>query len=140
MQRFTSAIALSAAAALALSSAFLALAQTSSRGLAASHPVAAGPANTRMPAHETAAPGMVIYRDPVTGAFGMPPAGALEAPSPPPSDASRSYDGWRETADPRPGAGWKLEGPGMFTSMTATVGADGKVGVDCDRAQRGAGR
>jgi hypothetical protein len=127
MQRFTSAIALSVAAGLALSSAFIALAHTSSQGLAASH--------------STAALGMVLYRDPVTGAFGVPPPGALEAPSAPsPSDLSRSQGGWRETADPRPGAGWKLEGPGMFTTMTATVGADGKVSVDCDRAERGASR
>ena len=84
------------------------------------------------------APGMIYYRDPVTGRPAEPPPGLLEAaPSP---FAPQAQGGWRQTPPTKPGEGWKLEGPGLKQQMVATVGSDGKLHVDCSPMPSGEGR
>lgn len=73
--------------------------------------------------------GMVIYIDPATGKPGTPPPGAIV--SPPGAVSPRSGGQWRQSPDPTPGGGWKLEGRQVLSTMTATEGPDGKVTVDC---------
>jgi hypothetical protein len=80
--------------------------------------------------------GMVIYRDPATGKLGNPPPGL--APSLP--EAARAAEGeLREVRGTTRGGGWKLDLRGRaLHAATATVGADGRVTVDCAPATPGA--
>jgi hypothetical protein len=74
-------------------------------------------------------PGMVIYRDPVTGKLAEPPPGLLDSQAN--AIAPQAAGGWRQSPPDRAGGGWKLDGPGLMQRMTATVGPDGKVTLDC---------
>jgi hypothetical protein len=75
------------------------------------------------------ASGMRIYRDPVTGELGDPPAEAPDQVSLPPDDAlSTSSEGLVETPSPAPGGGSMVDLQGRFRSpLTATQDAEGKV-------------
>ena len=73
-----------------------------------------------------ASAGMIIYRDPVTGALGVPPAdvaGQLAPATPPPQPVERM--------GVTPGGGVLLDHVPMM-GMTATVDAAGRVSTRCD--------
>jgi hypothetical protein len=91
---------------------------------------------TLVPEHDGQAAGAVegaadmrIYRNPVTGELGGPPAEAPDQVSLPPDDAlSTSSEGLVETPSPVPGGGSMVDLQGRFRSpLTATQDAEGKV-------------
>jgi hypothetical protein len=77
------------------------------------------------------ASGMKIYRDPVTGELGDPPAEAPDQVSLPPNDAlSTSSEGLVETPSPVPGGGSMVDLQGRFRSpLIATQDAEGKITI-----------
>jgi len=74
---------------------------------------------------------MRIYRDPVTGELGDPPAEAPAQVSLPPDDAlSTSSEGLVETPSPGPGGGVMVDLQGRFRSpLIATQDAEGKITI-----------
>jgi hypothetical protein len=77
------------------------------------------------------ATGMRIYRDPVTGELGDPPAEAPDQISLPPADAlSTSSEGLVETPSPMPDGGVMVDLQGRFRSpLIATQDAEGKITI-----------
>jgi hypothetical protein len=74
---------------------------------------------------------MRIYRDPVTGALGEPPAEApAQGPLPPDEALSTSSEGLVETPSPAPDGGVMVDLQGRFRSpLIATQDAEGKVTI-----------
>jgi hypothetical protein len=74
---------------------------------------------------------MRIYRDPVTGEVGEPPAEApAQGPLPPDEALSTSSEGLVETLSPAPGGGVMVDLQGRFRSpLIATRDAEGKVTI-----------
>jgi hypothetical protein len=74
---------------------------------------------------------MRIYRDPVTGELGDPPAEAPDQISLPPADAlSTSSEGLVETPSPMPDGGVMVDLQGRFRSpLIATQDAEGKITI-----------
>jgi hypothetical protein len=77
------------------------------------------------------AAGMKIYRDPVTGELGDPPAEEEAQVSLPPDDAlSTSSEGLVETPSPVPDGGVMVDLQGRFRSpLMATQDAEGKITI-----------
>ena len=85
------------------------------------------------------APGMRVYRDPVTGAFTSPPASASEAPATP-SGARAAAPILVETPGTSAAGGVMIDLGGAFqSSITATVDGGG-VRTDCRSDGDGATR
>ncbi len=90
-----------------------------------------GPDDHR-PADAQPAAGMRAYKDPVTGRFVEPPAGAPERAMATQAAVSTTAEGLTETAGQTPAGGVRLDLQGRFRShAVATRDVEGRVKVHC---------